>query len=675
MPESLVEREDSVAAWNWLEGLKHFPELERLQEGAIEALIGSGELVGRELFHILWAFAHRIDHGAYIAIRLDVSSIRGFPTGPSSRAFKLAAEILSSATIVLAGRHLHKLLRSNHELFDRTVIEAWLNRDAAPTYKVQALRSPEFYAAVESAGGEIWLRWLSALPSPDRILTSVLGTFSPKSAEPRDLQAEHSRLSDYYQLATDAQKTLASTRALFVGMDQEAIDASGLEFIFGSVVSARSFKEVNELLRSGVKTAFLICPREFTSFSLNDVRLVSTIVDGPIIVAVRGAGTEQQLANTDPGTSIVELVEYGSVATKILELSKALADRNAMPSLVGGERDDASDSSAHTFVPVPLPAQRPDALRFEPGPQGAIELVRSLPSGGFERMRATLIAKTDRLLTDIAPDVSGYNLLARVRPDLSSYLAALQDESDGAAFEIWSYGNTIRRLLQQDQRTASMPDGWAESFPPAFGERLADLVETHNVTMTLNDDTSGFNGARLGPAILPMSPVAIDAGLVVSGLLSAAPAVMDPAAARALARALSAASSASAASGDLYGEMEIATAVDSLGNALTEVIEQVQIHTSQMTLSERMVVATEAQAFAAREANELVRSSSKSRVWADTVKATLAVAAAGSGVAAVGTALVVTFAQPIIAFTSQFPALAPLRAAVEGLCRYFNVPL
>jgi hypothetical protein len=373
------------------------------------------------------------------------------------------------------------------------------------------------------------------------------------------------------------------------------------------------------------------------------------------------------------GSSIIWPPAASAVRTNeaLLNVLNLMTELTEGDDLAEQEVDRALQSSNRAIKGLLLPAQDERSLRFSTGDDGIIKLVEVEPSPHYLELTRTLRMKTDRLLGMIAPDQQGFNLLAPIHGEVAAFRDAVWAEKEIFA-DVWSLGNTLRRIYAGDQLLARTdPDG--PCFPSLFSSRLGDLVDTHNTRMAMHPDGARYDAARRGPAERPPTPASVATAIDVVAALASVPALIEPSSgtavkhASALARLGGSNTDAASEVGALVGERAIT-------NLMTALAAKSQHELSLLEAAGNQTQAIKQVANALETANvmkaEELRRPSRDGWTAAKVTTVTVVVTAGLGAGA--TAAIALFAEPIIAYTSQWPALSSLTEFIKLVAGMFG---
>jgi hypothetical protein len=171
------------------------------------------------------------------------------------------------------------------------------------------------------------------------------------------------------------------------------------------------------------------------------------------------------------------------------------------------------------------------------------------------------------------------NSAAHIRPTLAALASALEsDATRSNGYLIWSHGNTLRQLLEADQRDRAAEDYDNPPLPNRLGVLLNDLVEQFNVYAITDPLVALLDRAKPGPAGRTDFVRRLEAGTGIVEQLRASPGILTPEATAVLETATENAQNAKEASG-INAEQAVVNGVEIqrsgaraiLQNALIEV--------------------------------------------------------------------------------------------------------
>lgn len=352
--------------------------------------------------------------------------------------------------------------------------------------------------------------------------------------------------------------------------------------------------------------------------------------------------------------------------------------------LIGGEeqetlsdhpaQEQASTTDWQAFSMARVPPQDMRAPKFKVSSANTVELVQATPGGSFSALIATIPPKVEDACRQIRPELPGYNFLAPLLPHLDAYRSAIVAD-EVVAEVVWSKGNTLRTLLDEVDRRP-LDDFDVPLLPIGFAGVFRDLVQTHNAAMASHPMIVPLEKARFGPTEHQATAETMAAGLVAITGVANVPGLMSrDAAAAALSVARQADSEASPPGG--FNEARRVTSEMVIANAISAVVEASANEMANLSGTSRLMETTERIAKALEQSN-LIRRQQAAKKPNDALtaaKVTAVSLAVTVGIGSLATATLVTFAQPILAFTSQYPALNGVTEAVRFIARHFGVPI
>lgn len=174
----------------------------------------------------------------------------------------------------------------------------------------------------------------------------------------------------------------------------------------------------------------------------------------------------------------------------------------------------------------------------------------SAPRPDFPTGRAdlheALAAKCQNLINLAAAS----NRAAHILPALQSMVSTLETgPSQSSSYLVWSHGNTLRRLHDEDLRVSASDDPEAPPLPHRLRVLLSDIIEQFNV-FTLTDPIVGLlDRAKVGPERRLRSLQALEAGVELVEAIQETPEIVEPNASQVLETATIAAQEAKSAPG------------------------------------------------------------------------------------------------------------------------------
>lgn len=174
------------------------------------------------------------------------------------------------------------------------------------------------------------------------------------------------------------------------------------------------------------------------------------------------------------------------------------------------------------------------------------------------------------------------NSAAHIRPALAGLVVALEtDATRSNSYRVWSHGNTLRQLLEADQRDRAAEDYDNPPLPNRLGVLLSDLVEQFNVYAVTDHLIALLDRAKPGPAGRAELVRKLEAGTGIVQQLRASPGIVSPEAASILETATDSAQNAKDASG-LNADQALVNGVEIQRNGARAILQNALIEVRQI---------------------------------------------------------------------------------------------
>lgn len=146
---------------------------------------------------------------------------------------------------------------------------------------------------------------------------------------------------------------------------------------------------------------------------------------------------------------------------------------------------------------------------------------------------------------------------------------------------IWSHGNTLRQLLEADQRDRAAQDYDYPPLPNRLGVLLRDLVEQFNVYAITDHLVALLDRAKPGPAGRSDLARKLEAGTSIVAELRASPNIVTPEAATVLETATENAKNAKEASG-INAEQAVVNGIEIQRNGARAILQNALIEVRKL---------------------------------------------------------------------------------------------